>query len=58
MKNTALVISSGGARGLAAIGVIEEMERQGYVISSIAGCSIGSLIGGMYASGNLNKFKS
>ena len=34
------------------------MERQGYVISSIAGCSIGSLIGGMYASGNLNKFKS
>ena len=58
MKNTALVISSGGARGLAAIGVIEEMERQGYVICSIAGCSIGSLIGGMYASGNLNKFKS
>ena len=45
MKKTALVISSGGARGLAAIGVIEEMERQGYVISSIAGCSIGSLIG-------------
>ena len=58
MKKTALVISSGGARGLAAIGVIEEMERQGYEISSIAGCSIGSLIGGMYASGNLNKFKS
>ena len=58
MKNTALVISSGGARGLAAIGVIEEMERQGFVISSIAGFSIGSLIGGMYASGNLNKFKS
>ena len=57
MKKTALVISSGGA-SLAAIGVIEEMERQGYVISSIAGCSIGSLIGGMYASGNLNKFKS
>ena len=34
------------------------MEHEGYVISSIAGCSIGSLIGGMYASGNLNKFKS
>lgn len=58
MKKTALVISSGGARGLAAIGVIEEMERQGYVISSVAGCSIGSLVGGMYASGNLNKFKN
>ncbi|MBJ04578.1 MAG: hypothetical protein CMP65_01575 [Flavobacteriales bacterium] len=56
MKNVALVISSGGARGLAAIGIIEELEKQGYKITSISGCSIGSLIGGMYASGNLSKF--
>jgi len=58
MKNVALVISSGGARGLAAIGIIEELEKKGYHISSVAGCSIGSLIGGMYASGNLSKFKN
>ena len=57
MKNVALVISSGGARGLAAIGIIEELEKQGYKVTSISGCSIGSLIGGMYASGNLSKFK-
>jgi len=58
MKNIALVISSGGARGLAAIGVIEELEKRGHKISSVSGCSIGSLITGMYASGNLAKFKN
>ena len=58
MKNISLVISSGGARGFAAIGVIEELEKHGYKIKSVAGCSIGSLITGMYASGNLPKFKN
>ena len=53
----ALVLSSGGARGMAQIGVIEELERLGFEISSIAGTSIGSLIGGMYATGNLRYFK-
>ena len=57
MKNVSLVISSGGARGFAAIGVIEELEKNGYKINSVAGCSIGSLITGIYASGNLTKFK-
>ena len=40
-KNVALVLSSGGARGLAHIGAIEELERRGYCITSIAGCSMG-----------------
>ena len=56
-KRVALVLSSGGARGISQIGVIEELERRGYVIHSIAGCSIGALVGGIYASGNLTEFK-
>ena len=56
-KNVALELSSGGARGLAHIGAIEELEAQGYHISSIAGCSMGALIGGVYAAGKLNEFR-
>lgn len=56
-KDIALVLSSGGARGLAHIGVIEELEAQGYHITSIAGCSMGALIGGVYAAGKLNEFR-
>jgi NTE family protein len=57
LKNVALVLSSGGARGLAHIGAIEELERHGYRIRSIAGCSIGALVGGMYATGHMDDFK-
>jgi NTE family protein len=56
-QKVALVLSSGGCRGLAHIGVIEELINDGYEISSIAGSSIGSLIGGVFASGNLQEFK-
>ena len=55
--DVALVLSSGGARGLAHIGAIEELEAKGYRISSIAGCSMGALIGGVYAAGKLNEFR-
>ncbi|GAB1430990.1 BamA/TamA family outer membrane protein [Ignavibacteria bacterium] len=47
----ALALSGGGARGLAQIGVIEELERAGIHIDYIAGTSIGSIIGGLYACG-------
>ena len=57
MKDVALVLSSGGARGLAHIGAIEELESQGYHITSIAGCSMGALIGGVYAAGKLPEFR-
>ena len=57
MKDVALVLSSGGARGLAHIGAIEEFEAQGYRITSIAGCSMGALIGGVYATGKLAEFR-
>jgi len=56
-RNIALVLSSGGARGMAHIGVIEELTSRGYNITSIAGSSIGSVIGGTYAAGALEKYK-
>lgn len=55
--NVALVLGSGGARGLAHIGAIEALESHGYTISSIAGCSMGSIIAGMYAAGKLAEAK-
>ena len=56
-KDIALVLSSGGARGLAHIGAIEELEAQGFRITSVAGCSMGALIGGVYATGKLTAFR-
>jgi len=55
-KNVALVLSSGGARGVAHIGVIEELTRSGYTITSVAGTSMGAVVGGMLALGTLPKF--
>lgn len=46
-----LVLSGGGARGLAHLGVLRELEKQHVPIDYIAGTSAGALIGGMYASG-------
>ncbi len=56
-KNVALVLSSGGARGFAHIGAIKVLEQQGYNITSVAGTSMGALIGGIYASGQLPQFE-
>lgn len=56
-KNIALVLSGGGARGMAHIGVIEALQEEGYTITSLAGTSIGSLIGGVYLSGKLPEFE-
>ncbi|MEO1655647.1 MAG: patatin-like phospholipase family protein [Bacteroidota bacterium] len=56
-KEIALVLSCGGARGLAQIGVIEALIEEGYEIKSISGCSIGALIGGFYAAGKLDVYK-
>jgi len=56
-KTVSLVLGSGGARGLAHIGVIHELEERGYKIASISGCSIGALIGGIYAAGKLDEFE-
>lgn len=55
-RKIALALSGGGARGMAHIGVIRELLAQGYEITSIAGCSIGSVIGAMQAMGKLEAF--
>ncbi|MEN8139421.1 MAG: patatin-like phospholipase family protein [Bacteroidota bacterium] len=56
-KKVSLVLSGGGARGIAHIGVIEELERQGFEIESISGTSMGALVGGMYATGKIQEYK-
>lgn len=56
-KNVALVLSSGGARGLAHIGAIDALVERGYHIHAIAGTSMGSVVGGMYACGKLEEFR-
>ncbi len=56
-QKVALALSCGGARGIAHIGVIHELEEQGYEISSIAGTSMGALVGGIYAAGQLDAYE-
>ncbi|WPO98573.1 patatin-like phospholipase family protein [Pseudomonas sp. HR96] len=56
-KRVALVLGSGGARGYAHIGVIEEIERRGYNIACVAGCSMGAVVGGIYAAGKLPDYR-
>ena len=56
-KKVHLVLGSGGARGIAHIAIIEELEKDGYEIIEIIGCSMGAVIGGIYASGHLQDYK-
>ncbi|PCI34794.1 MAG: serine protease [Flavobacteriaceae bacterium] len=55
-KTVSLVLGSGGARGLAHVGVIRWLEEHNFEIKTISGCSIGAAIGGAYAMGNLEQF--
>jgi NTE family protein len=52
----ALALGSGGARGYAHIGVIDELQSRGYEVVGIAGSSMGALVGGLYAAGSLDEF--
>ncbi|MBL0721447.1 MAG: patatin-like phospholipase family protein [Sulfurovum sp.] len=56
-KTVSLILGSGGARGYTHIGIIHELERQGYDIKSISGSSMGALIGGLYACGKLKEYE-
>jgi NTE family protein len=56
-RDIALVLSSGGARGFAHIGVIKVLEQNGFRIRSVAGTSMGALVGGIYATGQLSQFE-
>lgn len=55
-RSISLVLGSGGARGYAHIGVIEELQARGFAIRSIAGSSMGALVGGIHACGKLPEF--
>ncbi len=52
----ALALGSGGARGYAHIGVIDELQARGHQIVGIAGSSMGALVGGVLAAGGLGDF--
>ncbi len=56
-KTVSLVLGSGGARGHAHIGVIDELLKRNYRIIAIAGCSMGALVGGVYAAGKLEQYR-
>lgn len=56
-NKVALVLGSGGARGYAHIGVIEALEARGFEIVAVSGCSMGAVIGGIYAAGKLPEYR-
>ena len=55
-RKVSLVLGSGGARGLAHIGVIRWLEANGFEIASVSGASMGALVGGIYAAGKLDDY--
>ncbi len=57
-KSVALVLGSGGARGLAHIGVIKYLQSVGVNITYISGCSMGALVGGIFAAGELEAYET
>jgi NTE family protein len=57
MKKVHLVLGSGGARGMAHIGVIDVLKETGHEIISVTGCSMGAVVGGMYAAGYHDAYK-
>lgn len=52
----ALALGSGGARGYAHIGVIDELQDRGYEVVGVSGSSMGALVGGLHAAGALDEF--
>ncbi len=57
-RSAAIALGSGAARGLAHIGVIRVLEQAGLRIAAVAGCSMGAVIGGIYAAGKLDEYES
>jgi len=55
-ERVALALGSGGARGYAHIGVINELHSRGYQVAGVAGSSMGALVGGLFAAGSLEQF--
>ncbi len=55
-KRVALSLGSGGARGYAHIGVLQVLEERGFEVVTIAGTSMGALVGGIAAAGKLDTY--
>lgn len=55
--SVSLVLGSGGARGLAHIGVIRWLLENDYRIATVSGCSMGALVGGLHAAGRLDAYQ-
>jgi NTE family protein len=51
MKKITLALGGGGMKGFAHIGVIRQLEKDGYRVAAVAGTSVGGLVGSLYASG-------
>ncbi len=56
-KKVQLALGSGGARGIAHLGVMDELLERGYEITGISGTSMGAVVGGIYAAGFHNVYK-
>jgi len=56
-RRVALALGSGGARGYAHIGVIEEIEARGWEVVGVAGSSMGAVIGGLYVAGGMESYR-
>ncbi len=55
-QTVSLVLGSGGARGMAHIGIIQWLQENNYIIQSVAGSSIGAVVGGIFAAGKLEAY--
>lgn len=51
-----MALGGGGARGYAHIGILDVLDERGYDVVSVAGCSMGAVVGGLYAAGGLDAY--
>lgn len=57
MPKIGVALSSGGAAGMAHVGVLEELEKAGIPVSCVAGTSAGAMVGAAYAAGHMEGFR-
>ena len=56
-RTAAVVLGSGGARGYAHIGALDVIEDHGFDVIAVSGCSMGALVGGLYAAGKMDDYR-
>ncbi|MFW0791272.1 patatin-like phospholipase family protein [Gordonia sp. CPCC 205333] len=55
-RRVAVALGSGGARGYAHIGVLNELDARGFEVVTVSGSSMGALVGGLYSAGKLDDY--